>query len=123
MTIGDDPDTVRTLASGYSIIADAGDDGDEIPRRFALMQNFPNPFNPTTTIGFSVPFEQHITIAILNLLGQRVTTLVYGVRSGGVSWAEWDGRDFNGKNAPSGLYLYRFRAGAFSLTRKLVLSG
>ena len=78
-----------------------------VPEEFSLKQNFPNPFNPSTTIPFAVPFAGGNLVAasveIFNTLGQRVRLLVDGQVQSGYHRVEWDGRDGNGQAVGSGL--------------------
>ncbi len=94
-----------------------------LPQVFALEQNHPNPFNPSTTIGYSIPEGQRVLVRleIYNLRGMLVRRLVEGEREAGRHSVAWDGRDARGRALASGVYLCRLRAGGFSATRKLVL--
>jgi hypothetical protein len=96
-------------------------DAPELPTEFQLSQNFPNPFNPTTDIRFSVPQTSDVRISIYNMLGQEVRTLVSGVIERGTAVVRWDGKDNNGVNLSSGTYLYRMTAGSFVQSYKMVL--
>ncbi|MCC7262050.1 MAG: carboxypeptidase regulatory-like domain-containing protein [Candidatus Latescibacteria bacterium] len=91
------------------------------PQGFTLSPNYPNPFNPTTTIRFSLPQAGEAELAIYNLLGQRVATLVRGVQEAGSHVLQWNGRDDQGRELASGVYFYRLQAGAQVETRKLLL--
>ena len=86
------------------------------PKTFELSQNFPNPFNPTTNIEFTVPKSGMVRLEIANLLGQQVAMLVDQTMSAGRYVVQ-----FNAANLPSGLYLYRFTAGSTVMTRKMML--
>jgi hypothetical protein len=86
-----------------------------------LMQNFPNPFNPSTAIRFSLPEQSQVELIIYSLLGQKLTTLVEGVRPAGLHTLHWDGRDASGRALADGVYLYRLQAGEQTQTRRLVL--
>ncbi|MBU8932546.1 MAG: T9SS type A sorting domain-containing protein [candidate division Zixibacteria bacterium] len=88
---------------------------DMIPANFALAQNFPNPFNPTTTIAFDVPVATAYTMTIYNINGQEVKRFD-GNAEAGVFEIEWNASDVG-----SGVYFYRLEAGAFSDTKKMVL--
>jgi hypothetical protein len=98
-----------------------GDDDEIVPRAFALLQNYPNPFNPSTEVAFALPSTAHVRLEIFNVLGQRVRRLVDQVLQPGSHVHAWDGRDQNGRELPSGLYLYRLEAGSFVATKKMVL--
>lgn len=106
--------------------------GDEktarLPRSFSLSQNYPNPFNPSTTIAIDIPAlsgdpaaVQPVTLAIYDLRGHKVRTLIEGERRPGRYTVHWDGRDDRGRAVGSGVYLYRLEAGDYSETRKMVV--
>lgn len=92
-----------------------------LPLEFALRQNVPNPFNPTTTIEFSLPQSSPMTLTIFNTLGQAVYVVEHSSLPAGVHQIVWDGRNQNGSPLASGLYLYRLQAGEFRETRKMLL--
>ena len=89
---------------------------EEIPTSFSLAQNFPNPFNPTTTIEFSLPKSEDVTLKIYNLLGEEVKTLINEYKETGNHTVQ-----FNANNLASGIYLYRLQAGSFVETKKMIL--
>jgi hypothetical protein len=102
--------------------AAVGDGGDPtLPTEYALGENYPNPFNPTTAISFAVPEPARVSLVVYNVLGQRVATLVDAVLQPGYYAHNWDGRSRNGRALPSGLYFYRLEAGSFRQTHKMVL--
>lgn len=80
------------------------------PERFGLEQNFPNPFNPSTMIQFSLPERSIVTVKIYNTAGEEVTILVDEMLPAGVFSTRWDGRDLAGAAVSSGIYLYRLEA-------------
>jgi hypothetical protein len=88
---------------------------------FRLAQNIPNPFNPTTTIAFSLPERSDVVLNIYHVSGALVRTLAEGSFGAGPHDVQWNGRDNSGNPVSSGVYLYRLRAGKQSLTRKMVL--
>jgi hypothetical protein len=93
-----------------------------IPSSFALRQNFPNPFNPATTITFDVPKEAFVTIAVFDLLGRTVATLADDVMNPGVHTVRWDGRTRSGSEAAGGVYFVRMNTSeGFAETRKMLL--
>lgn len=94
---------------------------DILPADFVLRQNFPNPFNPSTNIEFSLPVRSHVDIGIFNLLGQKIAILTDEWYDAGNHMVSWNGSDFTGRKAASGIYLYRMKAGEFQLTRKMLL--
>ncbi len=87
-----------------------------VPLAYALGQNYPNPFNPSTEIPYSLPGNVHVTLAVFNVLGQQVATLVDEYQEAGIHTARFDGSSLS-----SGLYFYRLQAGNFLQTRRLTL--
>ena len=92
-----------------------------VPAEFALAQNFPNPFNASTTIAFQLAFASQVELAVYNISGQRVRTLISGSLPAGHHRLQWDGRNDRGEPAASGAYLYQLSAGDFVATRQLML--
>lgn len=88
----------------------------ERPTTIELSQNFPNPFNPTTSIRFALPESQHVRLSVFNMLGQEVAVLVNGVQPSGVSTISFDA-----SNLSSGMYIYRLTTGAETVSRKMLL--
>ncbi len=86
-----------------------------------LKGNYPNPFNPSTSISFELASAGPVTLEIYNQKGQLVTTLVNSELHAGTHSAAWNGHDANGAPVSSGVYFYRMRSGKFSSTRKMVL--
>ena len=93
-----------------------------MPSHYMLLQNHPNPFNPSTTINYGVPKTGEVTLSIYNLRGQLVRTLLTGVVTAGHHQILWDGADERGSRVASGIYVYRMQADGFVATRKLVLT-
>ena len=91
------------------------------PAIFALDQNYPNPFNSGTVIRFELPEAGETKLTVYNLVGQKVATLVEGVREAGSYTLRWDGRDDRGRSLASGVYIYRMQSGNDVETRKLLL--
>ena len=94
---------------------------EEVPTQFILFPNYPNPFNPSTTISFSLPKENRVELAIYSISGQRVRTLLSGRMSAGTYSSVWDGRDDSGRPVSSGVYLSRLTAGKNTAVRKMLL--
>lgn len=92
-----------------------------VPTDYYLNQNFPNPFNPSTTIAYGLPERSRTRLVVYNVLGQRVATLVDREQPAGRYKIVWDGRDAAGRPVASGVYIYRLQAGDFVATKKLVL--
>ena len=114
------PDTNIVLTAYFSdVITDA--EMDPVPRIDALYQNHPNPFNPSTTIRFSLKDRGIVSLAIYDVAGRLVRVLVDDVIESGPHELTWDGKDNAGRGVASGVYFYRLRAGEFTDTRKMVL--
>jgi len=105
-----------TVALNGSAVVDA-----VLPTKFALMQNAPNPFNPTTNIAYDLPAPAHVRLEIFNVLGQRVRTLVDNNQPAGSQSVIWDGNDNSGTSVASGIYFYRISAGDFNATKKMMM--
>ena len=103
------------------VLTDVEDSGTGIPSEFALTQNFPNPFNPSTTIKYALSEKSFVSLKIYNMLGEEVRTLVSQDRTAGFHETQWDGRGNDGREVPSGVYLYQMTAGKFSEARKMIL--
>lgn len=97
-----------------------------IPKEFALLQNFPNPFNPETWIPFKLAQDSSVTIQIYNPKGQLIRTITLGNRNAGIYTTKdkavyWNGKDNLGEKVSSGVYFYQMQAGDFRATRKMVI--
>jgi hypothetical protein len=88
----------------------------DAPTEFALSQNYPNPFNPTTQIAYVVRDAGYVSLAVYDLLGRQVATLVDGMKVAGRYNAEW-----NAAALPSGMYIYRLKAGTFTDQKRMLL--
>lgn len=91
------------------------------PDAFSLDSAYPNPFNPETTIRFTLPEEAGATLSIYDVTGRLVKTLVTSTLEAGTHSVRWNGTDESGQSVASGLYLYRLEAGAFTQTRSMLL--
>ena len=98
-----------------------------LPDRYALSKNYPNPFNPQTTIVYNLLERSNVHLAIYDILGRKVTNLFDGQKPGGIYHQIWNGKDNNGKAVSSGIYIYRLTAESlesaekFHQDRKLIL--
>ncbi len=116
----------RSIISGrqeYSVIRFGDEDEPEnntlsTPQ---LHRNYPNPFNPTTTISFSLPKEEDIELTIYNIKGQKVKTLYSGIAEEGKHTMIWEGKNTNDKSVSSGIYFYKLRTKDKELTKKMLL--
>ena len=88
---------------------------------FGLDQNFPNPFNPRTTISYRLPQKSRVELVVYDLLGQKVRTLIDGVKPAGTYRVQWDGRDDAGREVASGVYIYRLEGNGWTENRKMLL--
>ena len=92
-----------------------------LPQVFSLEQNFPNPFNPSTTIGYELPEDGLVNITIYDIKGRHISTLVSSHQNAGYKSIQWNATNNHGKRVSAGLYLYIIQAGIFSKTKKMVL--
>ena len=92
-----------------------------VPSQFALVQNFPNPFNPETTIAYDLSERAPVRLEIYDILGQRVRVLMDEVQVAGRYQVRWDGRNAQGQGVGSGVYFYRLQAGGFNQVRRMLL--
>ncbi|NQT25017.1 T9SS type A sorting domain-containing protein [candidate division KSB1 bacterium] len=104
----DEPNTVDDLAL-------------EAPIQFMLYENYPNPFNPTTTISYSIPEKVHVNINIYNMLGEHVITLVNRQETAGNHSVLWNALDKLGNRVTSGLYICKIDAGIFKKSHQMLL--
>lgn len=84
-----------------------------VPNQFKLGDNYPNPFNPTTTVAFSLPIGVNVTLNVYNLLGEKIATIYNTYAQPGNYTATWNGLDSHGNQVPSGTYLFELDAGEY----------
>ena len=106
---------------GWTLATD--DDGTTLqPKKFSLGNNYPNPFNPSTTIDFSVPVQSGVTFTIYNVLGEEMYRMSDDNLTSGVYRVRWNGKNKYGVQVPSGIYFYQLEAGeSFRQTKKMTL--
>jgi hypothetical protein len=97
-----------------------------MPSKFALLQNFPNPFNPETWIPYQLPQDTSVTVRIYNFNGQPIRTIALGQQAAGTYLTKdravyWDGRDHIGEKVASGVYFYTLQADDFKATKRMVI--
>jgi len=90
------------------------------PDNFRLAQNFPNPFNPATTIEYTLPYSGPVRLEVFTLTGQKVATLVNENQAAGAHLVHWRGTDGIEQVLPSGLYLYKLSTPQGILTKKML---
>ena len=103
--------SASTLSNEYEIT----------PAVFTLYQNHPNPFNPSTNIGYQLAKNNHVKIVVYNTMGKLVKILVDDFQSSGFRTIKWDGKNSNNDNVSSGIYFYSIQSGEFQATRKMIL--
>ncbi|MDD4309824.1 MAG: C25 family cysteine peptidase [Candidatus Cloacimonetes bacterium] len=109
--------TVSLLGTGSTV-----DNEDPLnPAITALIGNYPNPFNPTTTIKFSLKTKSPVNLEIYNIMGQKVRTLVKGDIDQGFHSVVWNGKDGNNRPVSSGVYFYKLDAGKYTSTKKMII--
>ena len=111
--------TVPVSVNIEYLLSDANDESLFSPK--IKLFNFPNPFNPTTTISFSIPNDSNIELSIYNIKGQKVKTLANEQYSKGEHSIVWNGDDDKGKSVSSGIYFYKLRTKEDSKIRKMIL--
>jgi subtilisin family serine protease len=94
---------------------------EELPIRFELYKNYPNPFNPETIIRFDISKLTDVRLEIFNVLGQKIKTLINERKKPGNYRTRWNGTDNSEKIVSSGIYIYRLKAGDFVANRKMIL--
>lgn len=94
----------------------------EKPNEFRLYSNYPNPFNPKTTIKYSLPKSTHVTLTVYDMLGKTIRTLLSDTQTAGTHTITWDGRDQSGLPAASGIYYYRMTAQDYQASGRMVLA-
>ena len=92
-----------------------------IPETFTLSQNFPNPFNPVTSINYTILEERFVTISVYNVMGQKVMDLVNELHTAGYHHITWNSTDIHGDPLSSGVYIYTITAGDYHTMKKMIL--
>lgn len=93
----------------------------DIPIVQGIRGIFPNPFNPSTTVSYSLPESRVVQIDIYNIRGEHVRNLYSGIARSGMNWVAWDGKTDNGQNCTSGVYYTRLKAGSIDQVRKMMM--
>ena len=92
-----------------------------VPNDFMLYQNHPNPFNPETSIRFSLPFKQDVSLSIFDMMGRKVRMTTVKSAEPGHHVIKWNGKNQNGTVASAGVYFYQLHTPSFSMTKKMIL--
>lgn len=93
----------------------------DMPNEFRIARNYPNPFNPETTINYFIPHSGNIQIEIYNILGKKVKTLFDGNKIAGTYHIKWDGRDDSDNPLSTGIYIVALRSGQYVTTKRITL--
>jgi hypothetical protein len=117
----DDPDAPSTNVSLMGSATPVSNQDNVNPVITELRGNYPNPFNPTTTISFSLKEKAPVSIDIYNILGQKVRTLYSGELGSGIHNLTWQGIDDKGRAVASGVYFYKMKSTEYSSTKKMIL--
>ena len=107
--------------ANYSVVKHASTGGNVLPDSYALGNNYPNPFNPTTVIPYQLPEDTRVRITVYNMLGQEVAVLVDEFQLANFHRISWKGKDTRGKSVPSGVYIYRLETPSYQKSHKLLL--
>ena len=92
-----------------------------VPVTFTLHQNFPNPFNPITTLRYDLPENNFVMLTVYDMLGRTVVQLANTTQEAGFKSVQWDATDSMGRPVSAGVYIYQIQAGEFIQTKKMVL--
>jgi hypothetical protein len=90
------------------------------PERFYLSRNYPNPFNPSTEFSFEMTLASPVDVSVFNLIGQKIATLIHEYRPAGIYQVQWRGTDDQGRQVPSGVYIYRIQTQEGSFVQKMM---
>jgi photosystem II stability/assembly factor-like uncharacterized protein len=112
--VGDSGTILHTTNGGVTSVD--GEQTHKVPQQYLLSQNYPDPFNPSTTIRYGLPNRSHVTLSFFNIVGQQIAQLVNGDMEAGYHEVQFDGRGLS-----SGVYVYRFQAGDFTQSKRLLL--
>jgi hypothetical protein len=112
----DDWGVDMTTRGEVNVIVGVNDSAPEMVKDFALANNYPNPFNPSTKIEYSLPTSEYVSLKVYDIIGREVATLVSTQQNAGTHKVE-----FNASNLTSGVYFYKIEAGSFASVKKMLL--
>ena len=92
-----------------------------VPNSYKLHTNYPNPFNPITTLKFDIPEDSFVDVTVYDILGNAVNNLVNTYQSSGYKSIQWDATNNQSEPVSAGVYLYKIQAGDFVDTKKMIL--
>ncbi|MFH1852235.1 MAG: T9SS type A sorting domain-containing protein, partial [Candidatus Neomarinimicrobiota bacterium] len=121
--LGQNNEPLSTITAGYEIYltAVATEASPAIPDKFALHPNYPNPFNPVTTIRYDIVENSQVRLTVFDMMGREVITLVNQIQEAGEWSVDWDGKNKSGQLVGTGIYLYRLKANENTAIRKMLL--
>ncbi|MFC1550003.1 T9SS type A sorting domain-containing protein [Candidatus Neomarinimicrobiota bacterium] len=93
----------------------------KLPEKYSLGSNYPNPFNPITTIKYQLPENSYVTLTIYDIMGREIRQLINQSQQAGFKSIIWDSKDQYGKSVSGGVYIYHLQAGSFSKSMKMIL--
>ncbi len=114
-------EVVFTKANTFDVVSGLEIKETKIPVLFELSNAYPNPFNPTTTLQFKIPVSNNVKVEVFNIMGQKVRTLINGMKSAGTYTLTWDSRNDAGQKVSSGMYFVHMEASHFNATKKAIL--
>lgn len=115
---------MKNMIHAVAILSDfvtSVDENNNVPKRFILQQNYPNPFNSKTKIEYVLDNRQNVELMIYDVLGQEITKLINEVKESGRYSVVWDGENEFGNTLPSGVFIYKIKAGEFTQAKKMIL--
>jgi DNA-binding beta-propeller fold protein YncE len=116
------PKPLKVLIGNHEFVRSNISIAQTVPCTYELSQNFPNPFNPATTIRYSIPCQERVTLSIFNTVGEKVRTLIEDEQvAPGTHLVVWDGRNDHGLLAASGVFFCRIHAGNYTAIKKMIL--
>jgi len=104
-----------------TIPTEGDNESPDVPETFGLMPNYPNPFNPTTTIQYNLPADSQVELTVYNVKGAKIATLSRGSKEAGYHSIIWNGTDSGGNEVGSGIYFYKLKTSTYSETRSMLL--
>jgi hypothetical protein len=115
------PVLIATAAAAVNVTAAAPGRDDKVPLIYALSQNYPNPFGPSTSVSYSIAKKERVRISVYDLSGRHVATLVDEVQEPNRYSISWDGTNSHGHDVPAGVYFIRYVAGSHQFARKAIV--
>ncbi|MFZ1947718.1 MAG: T9SS type A sorting domain-containing protein, partial [bacterium] len=115
------PVLIASAGVGVTVTAAAPDRDDGVPLIYAMSQNYPNPFGPSTSVSYSVAKKERVRVSVFDLVGRHVATLVDEVQEPNRYSISWDGKTSRGNDVPAGVYFIRYQAGSHVFSAKAIV--